>query len=276
MTQQKKDTGAADLLFRVLRVADLAAAEIQKVQKSRDFKKKDKNDGTPVTEADRAANAVIVAELPLVLDVPILSEESSEGHGVRDEVMWVVDPLDGTKDFLKGFPEYTVNIALVERGIPTLGVVVAPATGQAWIAKSGIGAFARSSEPFIQSLRRIEPTTRFGAGNAARVAVSRSHLSETTLETCSKLFPEACAVGTIRSGSSIKICMVADGTVHAYLRDGPTMEWDTAAADAVLRVAGGGMFEWTGLDDWNAGKRTPLVYGKNDLHNPFFLAWHQN
>ena len=190
-----------------------------------------KGDGSPVTLADRAAHKVIMQGLngldPLL---PVISEEGDlEGvESVRYPQFWLVDPLDGTKDFLAGLDEYTVNIALIEEGVPIMGVVVAPALGTAYFGSRGLGAYRQTGG---SSAGRIFCTTK--DSGRIRAAVSRSHSSQSTEDYLDRLG----AGETIRSGSSIKLCLVAEGTADVYPRLGPTSLWDTAAAVAVAREA---------------------------------------
>jgi 3'(2'), 5'-bisphosphate nucleotidase len=190
-----------------------------------------KTDGSPLTRADRASHEVIVAGLAELLpETPILSEEGQvesfrPGPGGR---FWCVDPLDGTKEFVKGLGEYTVNIALVESARPVLGVVYVPVQGVFFLAAEGEGAFrAKADGP-------TEPITARRVERPEVAVVSRSHLSDQTRQ-----FLEALGVGeAIEAGSSLKICAVAEGRADVYPRHGPTCLWDTAAGAIVAREAG--------------------------------------
>ncbi len=221
-----------ELLPEVLEIAREAGEHAAAHQPHAGETVQTKGDGSPVTLADRAAHEVIMQGLggldPLL---PIISEEGDlEGvESVRYSRFWLVDPLDGTKDFLAGLDEYTVNIALVEDGAPIMGVVVAPASGSAYFGGRGLGAYKQAGS---SSASGISCTT--ADSGPIRAAVSRSHSSQSTEDYLSRLG----AGETIRSGSSIKICLVAEGAADVYPRLGPTSLWDTAAAVAVAREAG--------------------------------------
>jgi 3'(2'), 5'-bisphosphate nucleotidase len=189
-----------------------------------------KGDGSPVTRADRAAEDVLVPGLrALTPDITVVSEEGDVEGAVRaaGETYWLVDPLDGTKEFVKGLPEYTVNVALVEDGVPVLGVVLVPPTQRLYLAARGVGA----------RLVDAGATTSLSAGRVdhpRNAVVSRSHRGADT-----EAFLERLGVTEmIPSGSSLKMCAVAEGTADVYPRFGPTMYWDTAAGAAVAFLAG--------------------------------------
>jgi 3'(2'), 5'-bisphosphate nucleotidase len=216
-----------------------------------------KADASPVTVADEAAEAVILAGLAeLTPEVPVVAEETvASGHvpELGDGPFWLVDPLDGTKEFLSRNGEFTVNIALIEGREPVLGVVLAPALGQAWWGAWGHGATTRNGG----SPRAIVVRTR-PAGGAVAVA-SRSH---SDAETEAFLNRETVAE-RISAGSSLKFCLVAEGKADIYPRFGPTMEWDTAAGHAVLAAAGGRVTTRDGA---------PFLYRKPGFRNPGFIA----
>lgn len=243
-----------------------------------------KGDDSPLTAADRAAHDVIVRGLAASpAGVPILSEESREtpyAERCRWGRFWLVDPLDGTKEFLKRNGEFTVNIALVEGGVPVFGVVWAPVLGSVYVGGLGLGAFAAVKGAQFQGREDLvagaadprragwEPLPRAGASPSAagrvRVVASRSHESEATRAFVEALAAEHGAVELLSIGSSLKLCLVAEGRADVYPRLAPTMEWDTAAAQAVVEAAGGSVREHP------CGR--PLRYNKPDLHNPFFVA----
>lgn len=218
-----------------------------------------KDDRSPLTEADRLAHDIIVAALgELTPDVPVLSEESAPGD-LADRLAWdrywLVDPLDGTKEFIKRNGEFTVNIALVEAHAPVLGVVRAPALGVEFAAAPGRGAIRRADGA------RPEQIACTAAHEPVRVVGSRSHPSGHLAEYLEVLGPHELKP----MGSSLKICLVAQGEADVYPRFGPTSEWDTAAAQAILEHAGGRMIDLAGQ---------PLRYNtKSDLLNPYFLAY---
>lgn len=222
----------------------------------RGFDVEAKGDRSPVTEADRAAELVILAALArLAPGVPVIAEEEVAAGRIpaHDDIYFLVDPLDGTKEFIRGGDDYTVNIGLIEGGSPTLGVVFAPATGRAHGGLVGSGAWLDEG----QGRRPIRTRER---GAATTAVASKSHLNQATID-----YLEA-AVGQCdyaAVGSSLKFCIVAEGLADIYPRAAPTSEWDTAAGHAVLLAAGG-------LVDGPDGSR--LRYGKRAFLNRAFVA----
>lgn len=223
------------------------------------FKVTAKQDHSPLTLADLRSHDIIVAGLrSLTPDLPVLSEEASDipfEERRRWERFWLVDPLDGTKEFVSRNGEFTVNIALIDAHAPVLGVVNLPANGVVYTGLRGVGAFRQTgAEP-----ERIQ--VRTPAASPLRIVGSRSHRDDTLDRYLPKLEPyELVAVG-----SSIKFCLVAEGSADLYPRFGPTSEWDTAAAQAVVEAAGGAVVQLDG---------SPLRYNtKADLLNPHFLAF---
>jgi len=227
-----------------------------------------KADGSPVTAADDAAEAVIRDGLArLAPALPIISEE----HAAREEATkskrpnggrasyFLVDPLDGTREFIAGLDEYTINIAVVTNGAPMLGIITAPALGLAWRGIVGRGAERiELSDGKISSPRAIRTRPRPERGLVAMV--SRSHL-ETRTRTYLNGFPQ---VKLVQCGSSVKFCRLAEGLADLYPRLAPTHDWDIAAGHAILAAAGGRVAAPDGA---------PLVYGTSDLLIPAFLAW---
>lgn len=217
-----------------------------------------KDDNSPLTKADMDAHREIVRGLnESYPDIPIISEESKvPDYEVRKEWarFFLVDPLDGTKEFIKRNGEFTVNIALIEDGVPVMGVVYIPADGVLYYASRDGGAWKQSggSNP-----EKIEHTP-YQKGDPARIMVSRSHGGSDTAERLKEMGIEVSE--EVPSGSSLKFCLVAEGRADLYPRFGPTMEWDTAAADAVFRYSGK-----------NGPRESPLKYNKEDLHNPEFI-----
>ncbi|HEY0156296.1 MAG TPA: 3'(2'),5'-bisphosphate nucleotidase CysQ [Thermoanaerobaculia bacterium] len=221
----------------------------------RDGRSETKVDGSPVTAADEAADAYITAALRELGDTRIVSEETFDGSNVPSgEPFWLVDPLDGTKEFLKPSGEFTVNIALIEDGRPVLGVVHAPALGVTYYAAEGQGAFRRDADG---------SEVRIGVAPLAsplRMAVSRDHIGSGERELIARLGD----VTVAPMGSSLKFCLVAEGRADLYPRYGATKEWDTAAAQCVVECAGGSVLA---LDSGE-----PLRYAKRELLNPSFVA----
>jgi len=222
-----------------------------------------KADGSPVTDADVASERIILAALAAELpDIPVISEEEAS-EGIVPEVadrFILVDPLDGTREFVRRRNEFAVNIGLIENGIAVAGAIYAPALGQLWIG--GTLAYALSLLPGenlsdAQDSRRI--STRTPPAGALRVVASRSHPDRQTGEFIDRLEVE----DRISAGSSLKFCLVAEGRADLYPRFGPTMEWDVAAGDAILRAAGGVMV---------AGNGEPFQYGKAGYKTGTFVA----
>jgi 3'(2'), 5'-bisphosphate nucleotidase len=221
-----------------------------------------KADGSPVTAADEAAEAIICDGLKRhAPNVPVISEERAareKPQPIAGGSYFLVDPLDGTREFVAGRDEYTINIALTTDGAPLLGIICAPALGDLWRGVVGRRAerisLASLTEPPIPIHTRPRPTSE------AVVIVSRSHLEARTKSYVDGL-PGA---KLIQSGSSIKFCRLAEGSADLYPRLAPTHDWDIAAGHAILKAAGGSV---------TAPDGTPLVYGSNDLLIPAFLAW---
>jgi 3'(2'), 5'-bisphosphate nucleotidase len=233
-----------------------------------------KEDRSPLTRADRQANDIILSNLRST-EIPVLSEESLNSPWSERKSWtscWIVDPLDGTKEFLKRNDEFTVNIALTLHGNPVAGVVFAPATGELYYGAAQSGAYkaildkpVRFSLPPEKILETSQPLPFRSEGTPPLTLVaSRSHSNPETHEFIETLRLDYPDLVTISRGSSLKICMVAEGIANIYPRFGPTMEWDTAAGHAIVVAAGGVMFEP------ESGKS--LQYNKVDLKNPWFIV----
>ena len=245
-----------ELLDQLRDIAKGAGELVMSVYRS-DFAARTKDDASPVTEADERAEALILTCLrELSPEIPIVAEEEvAAGHSPRVErIFWLVDPLDGTKEFISRNDEFTVNIALVEDGEPTLGVVLAPALGRLFAGAAGIGAWVEDAAGRRAIRCRAVPKEGF------TVVASRSHGDAAALEA----YLGHRKVAAIRgAGSSLKLCVLAAGEADLYPRLGRTMEWDIAAGHAVLAAAGGSVTELSG---------TPLRYGKPGFENPHFVA----
>ncbi|WP_051219390.1 3'(2'),5'-bisphosphate nucleotidase CysQ [Oceanobacter kriegii] len=249
------------LVDQVVAIARQAGDAIMEIYET-DFEKYEKSDASPLTEADLAAHKLICAELAKISEFPILSEESS-----KDEIewenrknwntFWIVDPLDGTKEFIKKSGEFTVNIALVSEGKAKLGVVYCPPLNRMYFATEEQGAFRQDADAEPVKLQvASEPQ---GDANW-NVVGSKSHGAEALAAFSEQLGN----VNLVSMGSSLKLCMVADGQAHLYPRLAPTCEWDTAAAQAIVEHAGGKVL---------TPSLEPLLYGqKEDLLNPFFIV----
>ena len=286
-----------ELLELALRAAVEAGRAILDVY-ARPFGFEEKEDRSPLTEADRRSHdrieEILLSGAP---EVPVLSEEGAEiPYGERKdwELFWMVDPLDGTKEFIKKNGEFTVNIALMRRtemaagaeaagpdgeaatntAEPVAGVVLAPYLEELFLGSRGIGAFwARcSADGGCPSLREVLEGEKLPAPNPTRpytIVASRSHMTPETSAFVEARREEHSDLELVSAGSSLKLCRVADGSADEYPRFAPTMEWDTAAGDAVARAAGCEVLRWGAEDGAPHG---PLTYNKLDLHNPWFLV----
>ena len=251
------------LLDPIVELAQQAGEEILTVYNSEDFSVEEKADKSPLTAADLASHHAIVDGLTaLTADIPVLSEESASlPYAERSswQRYWLVDPLDGTREFIKRNGEFTVNIALIDAGVPVLSVVHVPVSGVTYMASQGQGASKQEPGGSRQAIR----VRKLGDG-PVMVVGSRSHRGESLNNFLDKL-GEHDMVGM---GSSLKLCLVAEGAADIYPRLGPTSEWDTAAAQCVVEQAGG-------LVTDTAMK--PLRYNtKDSLLNPFFLVFGDN
>jgi 3'(2'), 5'-bisphosphate nucleotidase len=236
-----------------------------------DFDVHGKSDDSPVTEADRRAEAIIIAALQqLTPDVPVIAEEAvSAGQHpsvAPDQRFWLVDPVDGTREFVGRNGEFTVNVALIDKGQPVLGVVQAPALGLLYVGGLGMGAWCESDAPASAKNRsplRQPLHCRQPPAPGLTVVASRSHGDAARLKT----FLDGLGVPVAHTrvaGSSLKFCQIAAGQADVYPRLGRTMEWDTAAGQAVLMGAGGSVLTLGGV---------ALRYGKSGWENPDFVAW---
>ena len=248
----------AKLLHEVDTIARRAGRAIMAVY-ARDYAVQDKADQSPLTEADLAAHAVIAHDLgQLIPSLPILSEEAVEAFPRKfaGERYWLVDPLDGTKEFIKRNGEFTVNIALIERGRPALGVVHAPAIEVTYSAAYGLGSFRQRKGGASESIR----VAVHRDGTPWRVVGSRSHAGDSLNTFLQRLG----AHELMPMGSSLKLCLVADGSADLYPRLGPTSLWDTAAAQCVVEQAGGMVVTVAGA---------PLRYDDpGTVLNPWFVV----
>jgi 3'(2'), 5'-bisphosphate nucleotidase len=242
-------------------IAKQAGALILEIyEQPSEFDVQQKGDRSPLTRADQASNALICSELQkLTPDIPIISEENIETpyeerrHWTR---CWLVDPLDGTKEFIKRNGDFTINIALVENGSPVAGVVYAPVWGELFWAVKGGGAFLQKENMD----RPIEAAVFRNEDAGLNLVCSRSHLTKET-EAFIVKYREP---NLVSRGSSLKFLMLAKGDAHVYPRIAPTMEWDTGAAQIILQEAGGQVLHFE--------TRQPLTYNKENLRNPAFLA----
>jgi 3'(2'), 5'-bisphosphate nucleotidase len=247
------------LLPLAIHAAEAACQVILEVYNSGDFQAEAKGDDSPLTLADKKAHHTICNLLhPTML--PILSEEGRSipyEERKKWEYFWMVDPLDGTKEFIKRNGEFTVNIALIHNGVPVLGVVAIPVTGEIFYAAKGIGAWQK-----IQGKKTALPKRSSAnlAASGLRVVASRSHMNDDTHEFIEKLKTPT----LVSKGSSLKFLLLAEGKADVYPRYAPTMEWDTAAAHIIVNEVGIKVFQ--------LGSEKELRYNKENLLNPHFLV----
>jgi 3'(2'), 5'-bisphosphate nucleotidase len=261
-----------EILAGVIDIARQAGGAILEVYEREDFSVQSKSDNSPLTAADLAAHELIVSGLTaLAPEIPVLSEESDD-IPFSERQQWtryfLVDPLDGTKEFIKRNGEFTVNIALIDQGVPVLGVVYVPVLDVLYAGTSS-GPDDPAGVAFVerdgarQDIRVTPLAPRIAAGNPLRVVASRRH-SSPDMEACMVALNKRFEVTTLNMGSSLKLCMIAEGQADLYPRLAPTCEWDTAAAHGVVMAAGGEVVD---------AAFAPLRYNtKAELLNPYFYV----
>lgn len=259
------------MLETLIEAALLAGKEILKIYNT-DFSVEHKADESPLTLADREAHRVIMQHLE-PLGIPVLSEEGKTipyGERKNWEQLFIVDPLDGTKEFVKRNGEFTVNIALVKKGRPVLGVIYVPVTDTIYFAQEELGAFMMPDaaicplpiKNWIGCTAKLLPLQPLP--EKVTVVGSRSHASPETDAYIKELEVKFGEVAFAASGSSLKFCLLAEGRAQLYPRFAPTMEWDTAAGQAILECSGGTLVRYPEME--------PLPYNREELRNPWFLA----
>lgn len=254
-----------DLIVKASQEASKKILEIY----AQDFEVFEKSDASPLTLADQMAHNAIVSYLEQT-DHPILSEEGrSMSYDERKswDEFWLVDPLDGTKEFVKKNGEFTVNIALIRNGVPVLGVVYAPVLNQLYIGGEEIGAFKIALTPddlFSMDMLNDNNSIPGKTPETFTIVASKSHHSPETEAFVNEMREKHGQVDFVSMGSSLKLCLVAEGAAHVYPRLAPTMEWDTAAGQAVCLAAGKRVYRHDNNED--------LVYNKENLLNPFFVV----
>lgn len=248
-----------------------AGVEILKIYNT-DFDVEIKKDDSPLTEADKNANDAINRYLKAT-DIPIISEENRQlDYSERRDWKrcWIVDPLDGTKEFINRNGEFTVNIALVEEGTPIMGVIYVPVSKTLYFASKGLKTSKKitlTSEATTVSyiLEHAEEIQPQAPTDVIKIVGSRSHLNQDTKDYIATVEQESKKrVSIVSKGSSLKFCLVAEGNAHIYPRFAPTMEWDTAAGDAICRMVGVKVIDQT--------TQGPMVYNKANLLNNYFLV----
>jgi 3'(2'), 5'-bisphosphate nucleotidase len=254
----------------IIKAAIKAGEEILKVYQT-DFEVEFKEDDSPLTLADRKANEVILSYLKET-GIPVLSEEGRDipyEERKNWDLLWIVDPLDGTKEFVKKNGEFTVNIALVKNGSPVLGVVYAPVLDILYLGDQEWGAFrvsdASKKKDLLKYLNEQNRLPLVVDKGYFGIVASRSHLTEETERFIEELKKEHHPVKIVSKGSSLKLCMVAEGEADIYPRFAPTSEWDTAAGHAVVLASGGEVVQ-------ARDSKSPVVYNKKDILNPWFIV----
>ncbi|MEW6600030.1 MAG: 3'(2'),5'-bisphosphate nucleotidase CysQ [Nitrospirota bacterium] len=253
-------------ILPIVAIAQQTGEAVMAIYRQDEYAESYKEDHSPITRADMISHHIITKLLrKLFRDLPVLSEESktiSYEERKSWRRYWLIDPLDGTKEFIKRNGEFTVNIALIEHGMPVLGVVRAPALGVTYYAARGKGAFKKEVDGNVRKIRVSDYKK-----NKLKIVASRSHKGEKLEGFLERLSLKMGAYELVSMGSSLKFCLVAEGIAHIYPRLGPTMEWDTAAAQCVVEEAGGMVVDMKG---------TPLLYNKETLFNEDFIALSSN
>ncbi len=244
----------------VLKAVDAASEEVMQIYKSDSYEIEGKIDGSPVTLADKRSHDVLSSSLASIdPNIPILSEEGDAQHNTKS-LFWLIDPLDGTKEFINKNGEFTVNVALIEEGVPILGIVSAPAIKECFVGFMGQALkISNGKEIVINSKKQTR--------DICLVTVSKSHKSDKDnifIESCKKEFEK---VEEVPTGSSLKLCRVAEGKANIYSRMGPTYQWDIAAGQAVVEAAGGTVSNLEGQPlryEFISEKKNPLFYCSGD------------
>ncbi len=258
------------LLATAIDAAIDAGKRIMEIYETDDFGVDFKSDNSPLTKADIASHNIIMEYLQTT-EIPVLSEEGKAiPYEERKEWnrLWIVDPIDGTKEFIKRNGEFTVNIALIEDQRPMAGVVLVPALGELYFSSTEIGAFKTTHlDKGVSVQQRISASDKLPLDSGDRpytVVASRSHLSGDTRAFIEELEAKHGEVAILSKGSSLKLCMVAEGSADCYPRFAPTMEWDTAAGQAICNHSGSTVINWE--------TKQSLLYNREDLLNPWFLV----
>ena len=262
-------------LHAAIQAALFAGEKIMSVY-SGEFEVEVKEDKTPVTLADKLSNQLIEEHLSQT-EIPVLGEEGVQiafENRKNCKQIWIVDPLDGTKEFVKRNGEFTVNIALVEKNSPVIGVIYSPVFKDLYFAAKGLGAFKLDRHKHIELGYIAEASLETIIKNALRLPLfnlnkftlvaSRSHVSSETYQYIESRRKEFGDVEITNTGSSIKMCWIAEGRAHEYPRSGRTMEWDTAAGQCIIEESGGSLVNWD--------TKIPLNYNKETVENPWFIA----
>jgi 3'(2'), 5'-bisphosphate nucleotidase len=259
-----------ELLTTAIKASLEAGKRIMEIYDNESFDVDFKTDDSPLTKADLASHNIIVSHLKDT-NVPILSEEGKHlDYEIRKtwNSLWIVDPIDGTKEFIKKNGEFTVNISLVENQIPILGVIYVPALKELYFAEKELGSFKLDNITEFSTLSEIIKEANQLPLSIEKdkftVVASKSHLSKETEDYIEELEKEHGEVITLSKGSSLKLCMVAEGMAHEYPRFAPTMEWDTAAGQAICKYAGKTVYDYK--------TRKEMLYNRKNLLNNWFLV----
>jgi len=259
-----------ELLNIAIKASLEAGKRIMEIYDNESFDVDFKSDDSPLTKADLASHDIIISHLKDT-DIPILSEEGKHlDYDIRKtwDRLWIVDPIDGTKEFIKKNGEFTVNIALVKNQIPILGVIYVPALNEIYFAEKELGSFKSYSVTNFTSLSEIiEGSDQLPLAiekETFTVVASKSHLSKETEDYIKELEKNHGEVITLSKGSSLKLCMVAEGMADEYPRFAPTMEWDTAAGQAICKYAGKTVYDYK--------TQKEMLYNRKELLNNWFLV----
>ena len=251
-----------ELSDKVSEIALKASQSIMDIYTRKEIALEKKEDGSPLTEADLTSHKILVEGLDnLDLGFSVLSEEGKSKHKLDDETFWLIDPLDGTKEFLNKNGDFTVNIALIDKGTPLMGIVSAPAKGELFKGILGIGAYK------VNNRGQTEIKTKTLNKDLITVTVSRSHQTEKDKQALMDISKNFNEIEIIEAGSSLKLCRVAEGLADIYCRMGPTYQWDIAAGQAVAEAAGGALKTLDGNDffyTFNSEKKNPEFYCVGD------------
>ena len=251
-----------ELSDKVSEIALKASQSIMDIYIRKEIALEKKEDGSPLTEADLTSHKILVEGLDnLDLKFPVLSEEGKSKHKRDDETFWLIDPLDGTKEFLNKNGDFTVNIALIEKGSPLMGIVSAPAKGEWFKGILGVGAYKVNSDG------QTEIKTKTLNKELITITVSRSHQTEKDLQVIKNISKNFNETEIIEAGSSLKLCRVAEGLADIYCRMGPTYQWDIAAGQAVAEAAGGTLKTLEGNNffyTFDSEKKNPEFYCVGD------------
>jgi len=262
-----------EFLLAAINCSIEAGKEILEIYNNSNFEIEFKTDNSPLTIADKTSNSIIVNHLKK-FNIPILSEEGKETHFYERKnwkYYWLIDPLDGTKEFIKKNDEFTVNIALLRNNQPILGVIYTPVLKDLYFASEKLGSFKINIDETMSSLNDFVQNAHqlpLHENNTNVVVASRSHLSEETQQFIDILKQQTDKLMSISKGSSLKLCLVAEGNADLYPRFAPTMEWDIAAGHAIVIYSGGNIFQYPGKKD--------IEYNKENLLNPWFLVISRN